>query len=61
MADYGPSLTAHHRSLHRRTIADVDVDAAKCVRRIRNPGNIGHIEEATVVCRYAKPDRRRSD
>jgi len=50
MADYGSSLTAHHRSFHRRTIADVDVDAAKCVRRIGNPGDIGHIEEAPAVC-----------
>lgn len=50
MADYGLSPAADHRSFHRRTIADVDVDAAKCVCRIGNPGDIGHIEEASAAC-----------
>lgn len=59
MAGYGSSLAAHHRSFHRRTIANVDMDAAKCVHRTGNPGDIGHVEEATAVCRYAKPNRRR--
>jgi hypothetical protein len=50
MADQGLCLPAHHRSPHRSTIADVDVDATKCVLRIGHPGDIGHIEKATAVC-----------
>ncbi len=57
MSNHRSSLPAYHRSLHRRSIADIDGNPAKCGRRIGNSGNIGYIEERDAACRHAISNR----